>query len=355
VGFGTVVVGGTVAAKGGAGQAGLGGLAAAGLGPSAVDAEEDNSYMAALKSAAADRERGHRGGVFGGLGGGLGGPPPPAAAAADGSGPSGPVSAGVPGGAGARSGSSAQNAAAMAAAAAAAAVPGNPLFMERLWERLAAWYESGLLVQLPFLSAASAAAPLALLGPTHAPCSAPLTASAPGGVEGLDPEAYALLQDLAAGGIEALLQPPGAGQGDCAEAGGQAGAASFSMSGAQQQRQAGHGGGSSSSGNGLRPLGMGARGGSLRRDTRGRDQGRSRQQQWQEDCQTQREQQCGGLPPHVLSKALQNPSIQNLARSLAYHRACLLELPLEQAAAVELVQLITDMGSALQTILGSAL
>jgi hypothetical protein len=32
-----------------------------------------------------------------------------------------------------------------------------------------------------------------------------------------------------------------------------------------------------------------------------------------------------------------------------------LELPLEQAAAVELVQLITDMGSALQTILGSAL
>jgi hypothetical protein len=93
-----------------------------------------------------------------------------------------------------RSGSSAANAAAMAAAAAAAAVPGTPAFMERLCERLAAWYESGLLVQLPFLSAAAAAAPLALLAPVHAPCSAPLTGSAPGGVEGLDPEAYALLQ-----------------------------------------------------------------------------------------------------------------------------------------------------------------
>jgi hypothetical protein len=358
VGFGTVVVGGTVAARGGGGQGSLGGLglgsaAAAGLVPSAADAEDDNSYMAALKSAAADRERGHRGGVLGGLGGGLGGPPPPAAAAEGAGALSGPVSAGVPGGAGARSGSSAQNVAAMAAAAAAAAVPGNPLFIDRLWERLAAWYESGLLVQLPFLSAASAAAPLALLGPTHAPCSAPLTASGPGGVEGLDPEAYALLQDMAAGGLEALLQPPGAGQAVCADAGRQGGAASFSTSGTQQHYQAGHG--SSSSGNGSRPLGMGARGGSLRRDTRGRDQGRSRQQQWREDGETQREQQCVKLPPYVLSKALHNPCIQNLARSLAYHRACLLELPLEQAAAVELVQLITDLGSALQTILGSAL
>lgn len=57
------------------------------------------------------------------------------------------------------------------------------------------------------------------------------------------------------------------------------------------------------------------------------------------------------LPPHVVSKALQNPCVQNLARCVAYHRACLLELPLEAEGAVELVQLISDMGSALQTIL----
>jgi len=350
-GYGTVVVGGTTMAVEARGQ-GLSGVAA-GLGPMPADAEEDNSYLAALKSAAADRERGQRGGgIFGGLGGGLGaapsGPPPPLAP---------PGAAASAGGGGVNSSSSAANAAALsAAAAAAAAMPGNPVFMERLCERLAAWYESGLLVQLPFLSAASAAAPLALLGPLHAPCSAPLTGSRPGGVQGLDPEAYALLQDLAEGGLEALLQRPGADEDFAAAAGtgvnGQR--ASHSMNGSQphrQQRQGqqGLGGSNSGSGSGLRPLGMGTRGGSLRRDVRSKDQAGNKQQQWQK--QQEQQQQRGKLPPHVVSKALQNPSVQNLARCLAYHRACLLELPLEQAAAAELVQLITDMGSALQTIL----
>jgi hypothetical protein len=73
----------------------------------------------------------------------------------------------------------------------------------------------------------------------------------------------------------------------------------------------------------------------------GHDQGSKQQQQQGE----------GLLPQQVVTKAVRNPSVQNLARSLAYHRACLLELPLEQAAAVELVQLITDMGLALQKIL----
>lgn len=92
----------------------------------------------------------------------------------------------------------------------------------------------------------------------------------------------------------------------------------------------------------------GTRGGSLRRDVRSKDQAGTikQQQQWQKGA-LQEEQQRGKLPAHVVSKALQNPSVQNLARCLAYHRACLLELPLEQAAAAELVQLITDMGSAL--------
>jgi hypothetical protein len=250
-----------------------------------------------------------------------------------------------------RSGSSAANAAAMAAAA---AVPGNPVYLERLCERLAAWYESGLLVQLPFLSAASAA-PLALLAPMHAPCSAPLTGSKSGGMEGLDPEAYALLQVLAEGGLEALLRPPKLQQQGSGGAGASARRTNVSANGTQEQqqgqslRQAGF---TSGSAGGFRPAGMGTRGGSLRRDVRGKDQAAGKQQQWQKGVLGQQGgQQHGKLPSHVVSKALRNPSVQNLARSLAYHRACLLELPLEQAAAAELVQLITDMGSALQAVL----
>lgn len=85
----------------------------------------------------------------------------------------------------------------------------------------------------------------------------------------------------------------------------------------------------------------------MQRDVRG---GRDQQMAW--GATGSKQQQGGGrLPPHVVHKALQNPSVQNLARSLAYHRACLQELPLEQAAAGELVQLVLDMGAALQTVL----
>jgi hypothetical protein len=63
------------------------------------------------------------------------------------------------------------------------------------------------------------------------------------------------------------------------------------------------------------------------------------------------QQQKQKLPPHVVAKALQNPGIQNLARCVAYHRACLLELPLDAAGAEELVGVVQDMCAALQTML----
>jgi hypothetical protein len=66
---------------------------------------------------------------------------------------------------------------------------------------------------------------------------------------------------------------------------------------------------------------------------------------------TTQQQQQRKLPPHVVAKALQNPGIQNLARCVAYHRACLLELPLDAAGAEELVGVVQDMCAALQTML----
>jgi hypothetical protein len=317
--------------------------------------------MAALRSAAADREREHKG--FGAL---AATPSAAAAAAAQDGGNRNAVPIPV---AAAAAAAAAQAAAAgaAAAAAAAAAVPGNPVFLERLWERLAAWYESGLVVQLPFLSAAHAA-PLGLLRPVYQPCSVACNGQTPFTVQGLDPEAHALLLDLVAGGADALCRP---WISSANRAGGHSSKQSFFSAGSQdsllgannnnnnntafkaspsnramswhhgqQQQQPG-------TGAKLRPArqpirqGFGAPQGlvgsrlpgaagspsSRREESAGVINSRARDLDGLPDLDPQRQQQQEEqqqrqllLPPQVVQKALDNPAVQNLARSLAYHR-----------------------------------
>ncbi|KAI8469342.1 MAG: kinase-like domain-containing protein [Monoraphidium minutum] len=121
----------------------------------------EDSYLAALKSAAADRERDHYQLQQRGFGGGR--TPSPGRGRPDAGG----------GGGGAGGG-----------AAAAAA-----LAEERLRARLRAAYEGGQVAPLPFLSAAHAA-PLALLGPPHG--------GGGGGVRGVDAEAHRAVLELVA-------------------------------------------------------------------------------------------------------------------------------------------------------------
>ncbi|KIY97977.1 hypothetical protein MNEG_9987 [Monoraphidium neglectum] len=159
--------------------------------------EGENSYMAALKSAAADRERGLSsvrgfgggGAAFGAGVGALQTPSAPGRAAA--------AAAAAPASAIGAPPAAAAAAAAAAAGAAAPAEAGEQL----LRARLRASYESGLVVPLPFLSAAHAA-PLALFNAPHSPHVTPHGLA--GGARGIDPEAYravaALLSGDAAGG-----------------------------------------------------------------------------------------------------------------------------------------------------------
>lgn len=56
--------------------------------------------------------------------------------------------------------------------------------------------------------------------------------------------------------------------------------------------------------------------------------------------------------PHaVVAKALANPALQNLARSLAYHHQSQVELALDAPGAAELAGLMGDMAHALRTLL----
>lgn len=213
-----------------------------------------SDYMAALQSAARERGGGFEPGRSPGTAAAKA--PPPSVASARGGG-------GEQGGGGLSG----------AAAAAAAA--------DKLQARLHAVYEGGLVVPLPFLSAAHAA-PLALLDPLHCSNGGSRGSS---NAAGLDPAACEVLLELVA--TPSLL-----------------------------------GGGASAAG-----AAKGSNGGVLN----------------------------GGapheLPPHVLHKARCNPALQNLARSLAYQRACLAELPLDLAAAVEAQQVVDDLTHALRTIL----
>ncbi|KAF8064667.1 stk3 [Scenedesmus sp. PABB004] len=284
------------AAAAGAGGGASGGGADAG-GARAGTAGGGAGPGGTVVSAAADREREQQHAAPRGLG--------PGADAA----PRGPAPRGTPG-------------SGRGDAGGAAAVPGHPVFVCRLWEHLAAWYESGLVVQLPFLSAAHAA-PLALLGPAHAPGAAPLTGAPAGGVQGLDPEAHAVLWELAAHGPEALLLPRGA---DGAQAGDQQRQQQRAAKLSLQRGGVGRGAPARPGGGGWDDAPPGGAAGCERQPRR--------------------------LPARVVAAALRSPGVQNLARSLAYHRACLQELPLDAAGAEELVVVVADMAATLQALLG---
>lgn len=227
-------------------------------GSSGMRAEDDveDSYMAALKSAVAERERQaahqqQRGG-----------------------------------------GTSASSGRRAEAAREGGAVAGGQQVsaFDKLQERLHGAYENGSVVPLPFLSAAHAA-PMGLFNPACSPGITPLGHQAT--VEGLDGDAYTVLADLAAEPAAWALGPAGRDH-------------------IQQQQQQ------------ERQLAPTTRG--LKPNTQ-------------------------QLPDNIKHIALHNPTLQNLARSLAYHKACLEEMPLDKGAGLEVQQVVNDMTTCLRTIL----
>jgi hypothetical protein len=120
---------------------------------------------------------------------------------------------------------------------------------------------------------------------------------------GIDPDAYEVLLELVR-----EAEPSRAGH----EAGGAAAAA-----GGQQQQQ----------------------------------QQQGQQQQQQQEGQQQQQQQQQRLPPAIVRKALASPVLQNLARTLAYHKACLAQLPLDKAGVTELLEVVEDLSHTLRSVL----
>jgi hypothetical protein len=280
--------------------------------------EEDNSYLAALKSAVADREReqqqqqqrsgqtpGSRGRGFVRASGEAGG---------------------------------AHHDAGTAAAEALAA-------------RFRSYCEAGTGgVALPFLSAATAA-PMGLFNPMMTPGISPMGNR--GVSEGLDPDAYMVLQQLCR--VKNSLSS-GAGKGRAS--GGQ-----------RAESGGGLGLGNLARGPSRESVGVGAEDGSgwdfaqMRRMHGRTSLGSSFSQQQPPAAGGGRSREGGGLgagekgveevvvPPHAMQKVLQSPAVQNLARSLGYHQACLELMPLDEAGAAELQQIVTDMTMTLRTIL----
>lgn len=57
------------------------------------------------------------------------------------------------------------------------------------------------------------------------------------------------------------------------------------------------------------------------------------------------------LPPAIARKALASPVLQNLARTLAYHKTCLAQLPLDKAGMTELLEVVDDLSHTLRSVL----
>ncbi len=276
--------------------------------------EEEGSYMMALKSAAADREREQYP-----RGGGAARTPSPgrrAQGSAEGL-PSTATRYSHAPGAGAGSGSSAaasDRAAVSGGTAVSAAAAAAAAAEERLRAQLRAAYDGGLVVPLPFLSAATAA-PLALFNAPHSPHVTPHGLR--GGVQGIDAEAHRVVSQLvrevqaAERGLPSLhhLHP-------------------------KQQQQQQQGGG--------------------RYPQRDAQAAWSRTDQHRADPSAIRVPP-EPLPPAVLAKLLQNPALQNCARCLGYWRAALEALPLERDAAEGAARAAEGMAAALKTVLCSAL
>jgi hypothetical protein len=182
--------------------------------------------------------------------------------------------------------------------------------VQRLKGRLQTLFDGGQVVPVPFLSAALAA-PMSLFNPLVCPGVTPLGNA--GGVEGLDADAYAVLQGLCSSDGKPLLHPA-------------------HTSGGSKE-------GASANGSSLLGLAPGATAGS------------SRQPGQPPPGLLPQAPAAAAVPNSVLSKALQHPGLQNLARSLGYHQACLEQLPLDPAGAQELQQVITDMRGALGVLL----
>lgn len=184
--------------------------------------------------------------------------------------------------------------------------------VQRLKGRLQTLFDGGQVVPVPFLSAALAA-PMSLFNPLVCPGVTPLGNA--GGVEGLDADAYAVLQGLCSSDGKPLLHPTHTNSNNSSKEG------------------------TSANGSGLLGLAPGATAGS------------SRQPGQPPPGLLSAPPPAAAVPSSVLCKALQHPGLQNLARSLGYHQACLEQLPLGPAGAAELQQVITDMRGALGVLL----
>lgn len=262
--------------------------------------EEEGSYMAALKSAAADREREQHQLQQRGVGMAARTPSPGRRAGA----------AAPPSAREAAGGCGAAGAAEVDSAAAAAAAE------ERLRARLRAVYESGLVVQLPFLSAAHAA-PLALFNAPHTPHVTPHGLR--GGVGGVDAEAHRAVAQVV-WEAQQQMQLGGADAAAAATSGGGGGAGVDQQQRWQQERLGGGYGG-----------GYGGQ---------------------QEEVE---EKLLGQLPAGVWAKLLKNPSLQNLGRCIGYHKSTLDAVPLERGSALEVVKVVDDMSMALKMVLSAAM
>ena len=281
--------------------------------------EEDNSYLAALKSAVADREREHQ-------------QQQQRSGQTPGSGRKGGVRA------------SGEAAGGQDDAGAAAA--------EALAVRFRSYCEAGTgSANLPFLSAAMAA-PMGLLNPMVTPGLSPMGNR--GLSEGLDPDAYMVLQQLCRVKNSMAL---GGGRGR--------------VSGAQSTESGGGlGAGYIARGPSRESVGVGGEEGpgwdfSRMRGAQGRVPVGSAFSHQQSAAAAggggkigEGQGGAGGrgvedvvVPLHVMQKVLQSPAVQNLARSLGYHQACLELMPLDEAGAAGLQQVVADMTMTLRTIL----